>query len=203
MSDPVVTNILKTGAAVYYAPVGEAEPDETTVEYGAAWGGNWARIGYTKEPLAMAYESEEVDIEVEEALASVRRHRIKETAMFETVMSELTAAYLQLAAGGQGTVSTTPAGAAQKAFEEITVGDEAQLDEQAWGFEGLFVDSDGEDQPVRVFVYKATAKVNGNLEFSKKSDDYVGLPLQVNALADVDNSNQLFKFQRCTADATA
>lgn len=203
MGTPVVTNILKTGAWVYYAPTGESEPDETSVAYQAAWGGNWARIGYTKEPLTLTYESEEMDIEVEEVLAPVRRHRIKETAMFETMLSETTAAYLQLVGGGQGTVSTTAAGAGQKGYEEITIGNEPLLTEKAWGFEGLYVDTAGVEQPVRVFIYKGTARVNGGLEFSQKTDDYVGIPLQVNALADTSSSNRLFKFQRVTASATS
>jgi len=73
MAAPSVTNIVHTGAWLYNAPVGEANPDETTVAYGAAWGGNWVRVGYTKAPLTMAYESEEADVAVSQAQQIVGR----------------------------------------------------------------------------------------------------------------------------------
>jgi hypothetical protein len=141
-------------------------------------------VGYTKEPLAFTYEDERVDITVEEVLAPVLQRRISEGVAFETVLAELTADYLKLAAGGQGTVSTTAAGAGQKGYEQITFGDEVII------------------EPIRIFVYKGVAMLNGALEFSKKSDDYIGVPLQVKALADTDNSNRLWTFQRVTAPAT-
>ncbi len=202
MSNPVVTNIIKSGATCWYAPVGETLPDETSVAFGAAWGGNWARVGYTKEPLAFTYEDERVDITVEEVLAPVLQRRISEGVAFETVLAELTADYLKLAAGGQGTVSTTAAGAGQKGYEQITFGDEVIIEQKCWGFEGMYVTSAGVEQPIRIFVYKGVAMLNGALEFSKKSDDYIGVPLQVKALADTDNSNRLWTFQRVTAPAT-
>jgi hypothetical protein len=159
-------------------------------------------VGYTKEPLAFTYEDERVDITVEEVLAPVLQRRISEGVAFETVLAELTADYLKLAAGGQGTVSTTAAGAGQKGYEQITFGDEVIIEQKCWGFEGMYVTSAGVEQPIRIFVYKGVAMLNGALEFSKKSDDYIGVPLQVKALADTDNSNRLWTFQRVTAPAT-
>ncbi len=202
MANPVAANIIKSGAQVWYAPTGETLPDETSVAFGAAWGGNWARVGYTKAPLTFTYEDERTDITVEEVLAPVLQRRISENAMFETTLAELTATYLKLAAGGQGTVSTTAAGAGQKGYEELTFGDEVIIEEKRWGFEGMYVTAAGVEQPIRVFVYKGVALLNGDLEFSKKTDDYVGIPLQVKALADTDNSNRLWTFQRVTAPAT-
>jgi hypothetical protein len=204
MGAPVVANIIKSGAVLYEAPVGEANPDETSVAWGAAWGGNWVRVGYTKEALAMAYESEEFDIEVEEELPPVARRRVKETMMLETVLAELTAAYLQLATSNQDTVSETAAGAAQKAFEETGLGGEPILTVKKFGFEGRFITSGGDDEPIRMFVHRATAKLNGNLEFSKKSTDYVGVPIQIAALSDTTQSvgQKLALFQRVTSETT-
>lgn len=200
MANPSVTNVLKTGAALWYAPTGESKPDETSVAYGGSWGGNWARVGYTKEPLTLAYESEEVDVEVEEVLAPIKRFRISESLTVETVLAELTAAYLQLAASNQDTVSETEQGASQDAYEETGLGGEVVLTEKAWGFEGLFIDSDGNEQPVRIFVHKGTAMINGELEFSQKTDDYPGIPIQIKALADTTQSEgqELMLWQRVT-----
>jgi len=204
MGTPAVANVIKSGAVLWVAPTGEAAPDETTVAFGAAWGGNWERVGFTKEPLAMAYESEEFDVEVEEELAPIKRRRIKENVTLETVLAELTAEYLQLAASNQDTVSETGAGAAQKAYEQTGLGGEAILTEKKWGFEGLFITSGGDEEPVRVFVHKGTAMVNGALEFSKKSSDYVGVPIQIKGLCDTTQSDgqKLVLFQRVTSETT-
>lgn len=200
MANPSVTNILKTGAVLWYAPTGESKPDESSVAYGGSWGGNWARVGYTKQQLTLAYESEETDIEVEEVLAPVKRFRISESLTVETVLAELTAAYLQLAASNQDTVTETPQGTDQDAYEETGLGGEVILTEKAWGFEGLYIDADGNEQPVRIFVHKGTARVNGELEFSQKADGYPGIPIQIKALADTTQSTgqELLLWQRVT-----
>ena len=205
MGTPSVTNLVKTGGVLWVAPVGESLPDETTIDFGDAWGGNWERVGYTKEPLKVAYESEEADIAVEEVLAPVKRFRISEEMTWETVLAELTAEYLQLAASNQDTVSETGAGASQDGYEETGLGGEVMLTEKAWGCEGMFVESDGTEQPIRLFMHKGTAILNGELEFSKKSDDYPGIPIQIKALADTSQSRgqELMIWQRVTAEKTS
>lgn len=204
MGTPEVANVIKSGARLYVAPTGEANPDETSVIYGAAWGGNWERVGFTKTPLTVAYDSEELDIEVEEELAPIRRWRVKENVTLETTLSELIAEYLQLAASNQDTVSETGAGVGQKAYEETGLGGEVVLTEKKWGFEGLFLNASGDEEPVRVFVHKGTAKINGALEFSKKSTDYTGVPIQIKAITDTTQSagQKLLLFQRVTAEAS-
>lgn len=205
MGTPSVTNIDHSGAFLYVAPVGEANPDETTVAYGAAWGGNWERMGFTKAPLTMAYESEEFDIEVEEELAPVKRRRVKENLTLETVLAELMAEYLQLAASNQDSVTEVAAGASQDGYEETGLGGESILTEKKWGFEWLHVDADGNEQPARIFLHKGTATVNGSLEYSKKSTDYPGVPIQVKGLADTSQSvgQKLILWQRVTAEKTS
>ncbi len=200
MANPSVTNLIKTGAVLWVAPDGESKPDETTVDYGGAWGGNWVRVGYTAAPVTVAYESEEFDLVVEEVLGPVKRFRTGEGLMLETVLAEMTADYLQLAAANQDTVTETAQGAAQDAYEETGLGGEAVLTVKAWGIEGLFVDSDGNDQPLRIFVHRGTAMINGELEFSKKEDSYPGIPIQIKALADTTQSagQELILWQRVT-----
>jgi hypothetical protein len=205
MSTPVVENVMKTGAVMWYAPVGEAKPDETSVAFGAAWGGNWERVGFTKSPLALAYADEQFDMTVEEHLGPINRVRVAETLALETTLAELAAEYLQLAAGDQDSVTTTAAGAGQAGFEETGLGDEVQIQQYAWGFEGEYINSAGVSFPMRFFVHKGTGKLNGNIEFSKKSTDYAGIPLQIQALVDTTQSagQRLALFQRVTAAATS
>jgi len=205
MGTPSVTNLVKTGAVLWEAPVGESKPDATTVDFGDSWGGNWERAGYTKAPFTAAYESEEADITVEEVLAAVKRFRIGESLVCETVLAELTAEYLQLAASNQDTVSEVAAGASQDGYEETGLGGEVVLTERAWGVEGMFIESDGTEQPIRIFIHKGTAVLNGALEFSKKGDDYPGIPIQIKALADTSQSRgqELMLWQRVTAEKTS
>jgi len=185
--------------------VGETIPDETSVALGAAWGGNWERVGYTDAPLTLIYESEEADIAVEEHLAPVKRRRISENLTAETVLAELTAEYLQLGAGDQDAVSTTAAGASQKGYEETGLGDEPIISEKSWGFECRHIDASGNEHPLRVFIHIGTGTLNGELTFSQKAEDKAGIPIQVKALVDPTQSvgQRLCLFQRVTAPATS
>ena len=203
MANPVVANIIKSGAVLWYAPVSEAPPSTLEPVYGAVWGGNWARVGYTKAPLTVAYASTEAEITVEEELASVKRVRTAEALTLETVLGELTAAYLKLVGGDQRVVSSTAAAAGQKAFEMTGLGGIAAIKEYQWGFEGLFITATGDDEPIRLLVHKGTAMINGNLEFSQKTDDYSGIPLQIKALSNTDENagEKLCVFYRFTAEA--
>lgn len=204
MGTPAVLNVLKTGAVLWKAPVGEAKPDETSVVFGAALGGNWERVGYTVAPLALKVESEEYDVEVEEVLAAINRFRTAESLEVETTLGELTMEYLMLATGDPDTVSSTAAGAAQKAFESAGIGDNVDLTQYAWCFEGRYITAGGDDEPVRFFIHKGTARLNGPIEFSKKADSQPGLVLQIKALADMTQSEgqRLAWAYRVTSEVT-
>jgi hypothetical protein len=195
-----IADILMSPAKVYHAPAGEALPSENSVAYGVAWGGNWVDVGYTVAPLTINFERSLYGLEVEQALTEVANIPDKESLTAETTLAELTAANLLVAFGG--TLTQTPAGAAQVAKDEVEVGGTARATVYAWGFEGLYQTDAGAQFPVRFFVFRATATVNGNLEFSKKKE--VGVPLQIKALADVGKvvGKQLFKWQRVTAPHT-
>lgn len=199
-----VGDILKSKATMWLAPYGEARPDETNIAAGAAWGGNWVKVGYTKEPLKMLYEFSEHESSVEQILAPVNRWKTDEHASFETTLAEATALIMDYVSGGDGTNPTTEAaGASQVGYEELNVGDNPLLEKWAVGFEGIKYDETDGALPVRVFIDKATLNINGELEFSQKTDDYVGIPVQVKGLANTSASNRLFTWQRVTAAATS
>lgn len=203
MTTPVVTNIITGGATIWKAPVGEALPDEDSIDYGVDWGGNWERVGFTKAPLAMLYEFDVMEVEVEEALASVGRVKTAERLSLETTLAELTAEYLALVAGG-GTVTTTAAGVGTVGKEELSVGGSAALAKAIWGFEGKYIDANGVSFPIRVFIWIATAMINGEITFSKKNGEYPGIPLKVDALEDVSQAEgeRLWKWLRVTEAGT-
>ncbi len=200
MADPVVTNILKSGAIAYYAPSATAFPNENTIGAGVAWGGAWKKLGFTKEPVKLAYEDEEHQIEVEEFLAAIDRVKIGEKATIETVLSELTADYLQL--GVDGTLTTTAAAPSQVGKEELVIGNASKKTKYVIGFEGIRYDATGNVLPIRIGFYICTLRLNGELKFSRRDDDHTGVPLQVQALSDSANSGRLVWFQRTTAPHT-
>ena len=190
MGTPNVFNILKSQAVLWTAPVGEPFPDPGVILAGDDWAGNWERLGATKAPLAAKLEVAEHESQTEEFLAAVRRFKTGEKFTLETVLAELTADYLALAAGG----TPTPAGSGVP-YDELVIGNEAYLPEAAWGFEGILYDEVGNMTPVRVFIPRATAKINGDLKFSRRDDDYTGIPLVIQALADtedVSNPGRIF-----------
>lgn len=204
MTVETIGNLLKSKATMWIAPYGEALPDETTVAAAAAWGGNWAKLGWTKQPLAFRYEFDEAEFNIEQALGVIERRKIAERATFETVLAEATGNSLAYAVGlSASDLVSTAAGAGQKAFEALSVGNEVILDKFAVGFEGITYDSAGTAQPIRVFFTRATLMLNGELSFSQRDDDYVGVPVQVKALTDVSNSYKLLTWHRVTAPASS
>lgn len=201
MGAPSIFQIMKTNAVLWYAPVGETVPNETSVAPGAAWGGSWARLGATKEPLTMLYEDERADVNVEEYLSPVHRFKTSEALTIETVLAEIDADYMQLMIGGS--VAVTAAAGGQKGFDNLPVGNDAFLTAYAFGFEGIHVDSGAIELTLRVFVYRANAKVGGELTFSKREDDYTGVPITIEALSDSATPGRLCVIEKVTAPASS
>lgn len=195
-----VADILRGPVTVWYGPVGETPPDDD-VAFGVALGGNWTKIAYTQAPLSANYEVDELDIEVEQELTALDRVKTAERLTMETALSEITSANMAIATSG--TATTTAAGADQVGKDELVVGGERIIDKKAWAFEGEYVDSSDNVFPVRIFVWKATAILNGAQEYGKGS--YPGIPLQIKALVDTTkpSGQKLFKMQRVTAEATS
>ena len=196
MADPSVFQILKSNAVLWMsATLGAAEPDVDTILAGDAWGGTWVRVGATKAPLTMLYEDERAEINVEENLAPVFRYKTSEKMVLETVLAEFDVDYIALATGG--TVSEDVGGGATIAYDELPVGNRSLLTMYQFGFEGIQPQSDGALWPVRVLIPRANIKIGGELSFSKREDDYTGVPITIEALAPtVLAVDKLFKIQQ-------
>lgn len=197
----IITDIIITPGKVWYAPVGEAFPAED-VAYDAAWGGNWAQLGYTVAPVSIGYSFETVDKTIEQSLARVGGVKSSEELMLETTLAEMSAAVAKLAFGA-GTITTVAAGASQHGYETLDVGDDFALDLYAWGFEGYYFDTAGDKQPIRFFIYSGAANAGGQMEFGKAVQ--TGIPLQIKAIADMTQAvgSRLFQLHRVTAEPTA
>lgn len=195
-----VSDILITPAYLWFAPVGEAKPDETTVDVGDPWGGNWQALGYTLEPVTVAYNQDVFELEVQQLTNPVKRAITKEDIMIESVLAEFNPTNLALVFNGAA--SSTPAGPAQKAFDDIRSGGRVDLDEYSFGFEGLYKNQANAEFPVRVFIHRATATLNGEIAFAKNAG--VGIPVQIKALADTSKpvGEQILQIHRVTGSAT-
>lgn len=175
-----VSDIIITPARVWIAPEGEALPDETTVNYGGDWGGDWEYLGATTTPVTLAVSAEEFEPELQQVIGTVKRVRHKESYTIETTLAELSADNVAMALNGTNT--PTAAGVGQRAFDEIKAGGKYSLKRYAIGFEGMFVNDSDQVFPVRAFLLICTIALNGNLQFSKS--DVAGLPVQAKALYD-------------------
>lgn len=195
-----VADILLSPAKIYYAAVGTALPNPNSIGYGTAWGGSWSDLGYTLTPISVGYSQEIFKLEVEQVTLPVKGLVTMEEVTIETTLAEITAANMLLAFGGA--VTTTAAGTAQVALEELKSGGSSSITYYAWGLEGLYVDSSNNQLPVRMLIYRGSAVLNGSLNFSKR--EAVGIPLQITAWADTTKTagQQLWTFQKTTAPHT-
>lgn|SRR5574341_651930 len=179
-----VEDILIGGATVRRAPVGTATPNQNTVAWGAAWGGAWIDMGMTNGPLAWNHAIEDYDVKPQQYIGTVKRQRTNEDLMLETSLIEILGD--NLAQGTGGTVTQTAQSVGVKARTDLSFGGEFTYTPQMWGFEGLYVATDGSKQPVRLYIWKATSVLNGALQFAKAAE--VGIPLQIKALVDTSKA---------------
>lgn len=161
-----LADILKSGSIGWYAPVGESLPDETTVAYGASWGGNWVELPRLADPLAMEYTEVSVEADEQDALAPVEDYVTEERFRLRSSFNRTTGDLLALLTGATNT--DTAAGASQKAYSRILGGGNPFRTKYVVGFEGYRPDTAGTLQPVRFFFYKARFKLEIGLTQSKR-----------------------------------
>jgi hypothetical protein len=185
-----------------YAPLGTALPDETTVGYGAydSWT-SWIHFGYTTEPITFNYSYDEFSVEVQQSLAPIKRRKTTESMVISTTLAQFTGDILALVTGGTNT--DTAAGASQKGFSRVTTGGSSNIAEYMVAVEGYRIDDVGTQQPVRVFLYKATITASGDMPFDKAG--VTGLPVTITGLTDPDRAvgSNLYEAQIVTAPATS
>ena len=183
-------NLLKTSAEVWVAPLGTALPDKT-IAAGASWGTGWSSLGVTDTPLAFKYTEERFQWKPDQYTAPIDERVTSQSAMFETTIGEFTLTQL-----GDMLGETVVAGTDENT---LTINTRRLVTKYAIGFEGVQYNASDEAVPVRVFVSRATMKLNGDLSFSGNDDAKTGMPLQVTALADPANSGKLFVMHQVTA----
>lgn len=196
------TKIMTAEAALLYAPLDTALPDETTVAWNTfgSWTG-WTMMGYTTQPAAINYTYDVFEVDVQQSLAPVRRRKTNERVQISSALAQLEGAILAVIYSGTNT--TTAAGASQKGWDRVQFGGDPALDEYMFALEGWLEDTAGTKQPVRYFVYRATITQNGDISFDK--NNVAAVPIQVAGLSDSSKATgvNLAEIHIVTAPATA
>lgn len=176
------SDVLVTAANILYAPLGTALPDETTVAANDfdAWPSGWVHLGYTATPARTTYTYNVFELSVEQSTSPIIQRKTNERAVTDIALSQFSAENLALLT--DGTVTTTAAGASQKAYKKVVTGGSPSLKEYMFALEGIRPDANGNAQPIRIFFYRGTVRVNGSIEFAKGAG--TNLPAQITALTD-------------------
>ena len=196
-------DILVAEANILYAPKGTALPDETTVAWNTFtdWDAAWKHLGYTAEAARIGYNYDTFELEVEQTTQPVIQRKVSERFTIDFTLAQFDGTNLALVTGG--TATNTAAGASQKAYTKVVAGGDTNLGEYLFALEGYRPDANGTKQPVRIFVHRATIRLNGNIQFSKNAGTTV--PVQITGLADTGKAvgQQLFEAHIITAPATS
>lgn len=197
-------DILIGPGKLYRAPLAEANPDESTIDFGEAWGGNWTNMGDFLEgsPITLSIPEEFTKVYTEQATAPKNAVRTRREVMVKGTLAEHSVANMAVLL--QGTAeATAAAGGGQKGYSDIPFGTETDVDFYKWGIEALRKDSNDNNQPVRWFLHKGYIRLSGDVAYAKQNP--TGIPIEITILGDgsQDAGEELGILQIVTANYTA
>jgi hypothetical protein len=198
------SDILIGPGKLYRSPVATANPDESTVAFGAAWAGDWVNMADLLEgsPVVLSIAEEFTKVYTEQSTAPKNAVRTRREVMIKATLAEHSVANMAILL--QGTSETTAAaGGGQKGYTEIPFGTESEIDFYKWGIEAYRKDATGVNQPVRWFLHKGYIRLAGDINYAKKNP--TGIPIEITILGDGSQSagEELGILQIVTAAATA
>lgn len=164
---------------LYRAPVGTAIPDETSVAYGAAWGGSWTEMGDFPEgsPITIVMNEDVYKVYSEQSTVAQAVTRTRREATIKGALLELTAANYAIAL--QATATATAAGASQKGYSNIPFGAQTDVTLYKWGIEALRVDATNVNQPIRWFFHKGFFRMTGETAYGKTKEATLGFEISI------------------------
>jgi hypothetical protein len=189
---------------MYVAPLLTANPDESTVAFGAAWGGAWVDVGDFPEGsgVAISLAEEVYKVYSEQLTVTLGVTRTRREAMLTGSLLELSIANWELALQGTA-VTTAAAGGGQKGYSEIAFGASADVTLRKWGVEARRYDDAGNPQPVRWFFHQGFFRMTGEVAYGKTKES--ALAFEVTIIGDLsqDSGEELGILQVITAAATS
>jgi hypothetical protein len=197
-------DVLLGPGRLYRAPVGEPNPDESTIGFGIAWGGNWVDVGDFPEgsPVSISLAEEIYKVYSEQLTVTLGVTRTRREALITGALLELTIENWVVAL--QGTSTTTAAsGGGQKAYTEVPFGAQADVTLYKWGVEALRVDASNVNQPIRWFFHKGIFRMTGEVAYAKTKES--ALAFEISIIGDLTQlpNEELGVLQYVTAAATA
>lgn len=197
-------DILIGPGKLYRAPLAEANPDESTIDFGEAWGGNWTNMGDFLEgsPITLSMPEEFTKVYTEQATSPKNAVRTRREFMIKGTLAEHSVANMAILL--QGTAETTAAaGGGQKGYSDIPFGTETEVDFYKWGIEATRKDANDNDQPVRWFLHKGYIRLAGDVPYAKQNP--TGVPIEITILGDGSQAagEELGILQIVTANYTA
>lgn len=197
-------DIILGPGRLYRAPVATANPDESTVAFGAAWGGAWVDMGDFPEgnPITFSLAEDVYKVYSQQATVAQAVTRTRREAVIKGALLALSVANWAIAL--QSTAETTPAaGGGQKGFTEFPFGSQADITLYKWGIEALRVDAANANQPIRWFLHKGFFRMTGDIAYSKTQESMI--PFEISIIGDASQTvgEELGILQMVTAAATA
>lgn len=195
-------DVLIGPGKLYRAPLGETNPDETDIDFGEAWGGNWVNMGKFLEgqPITLSMAEEFTKVYTEQDTAPLNAVRTRREMMVKGSLAEHSVANMAVLL--QGTAATTAAGATQKGYSDIPFGTQSEVTFYKWGIEATRKDDNGTQQPVRWFLHKGYIRLAGDTPYGKQNA--TGIPIEITILGDSSQSagEEMGTYQAVTAPAT-
>lgn len=200
----MTTEFLIGPGKLYSAPVGTANPDESTVAYGAAWGGSWTALGDLLDggPATLTIAEEFAQVTLEAYATPVKATRTGLSVMLKATLANFSVGNWErlLRTTAQ---TTAAAGGGQKGYSDLAFGAGLGLTILKFGIETVRQDSAGVNQPVRWFFHRGYIRLAGDVVSSKAEP--TGMPVEITVLADTTQSagQEMGMLQIVTAAATA
>ena len=192
-----INNILIGPGKVYSGDPNTALPDESTVAYGASWGGSWSELGLLMNGagVSMQHSVTMKKVMADGYILALKRVPTEREVGFGFSLLEYTPANLQYVFPDSDLMETAQA-AAQKAFADLTIAAGQDNPSYAVGIEAFRLDSTGAKQPVRWRLYEASIEPSGETPFQQGSE--ATLPVVCMALHN-DDSGKVAQLQYVTS----
>lgn len=196
--------VVLAPGSLWVAPVAEANPDETTVAVGAAWGGNWADMGDFAEGQEIEVMLNDTYAKVYGARSNVLKiqARTRREAVIKGTLQEHSIAnwaYL-LDATADAAVA---AGASQKGYQELPFGINTSVSTYKWGIEAYKADTAGILQPIRWFFHIGAIRMAASTKYATGTEAQMGFEVDVYGDTSQSAGEELGILQLVSAAATA
>lgn len=176
-------DILIGPGKLYRAPLTTQNPDESTIDFGEAWGGSWVNMGdfIEGQPITISIPEDFTKVYTEQSTAPKNAVRTRREFMIKGQLAEHSVANMAILLQGTSE-DTAAAGGGQKGYSEIPFGTQTDIDFYKWGIEASRKDANGNDQPVRWFLHKGYIRLSGDTAYAKQNP--TAIPIEITILGD-------------------